>query len=96
MTEEKRKAFEQAEKKHKEMENAAMRIVDFISEDEGMKKMTPGHIKDILDKASDIISKVAECITLEQLCIIFEQIFKDSSQEQPACQESMHRKGGKR
>lgn len=96
MAEGKSKEFEQAEKAHKEMENAAMRIVWFILEDEKMRKTTPGHIKDILDKASDIISKVAECITLEQLCIIIEQIFKDSSQEQPACQESMHRKGGKR
>lgn len=96
MTEEKRKAFEQEGKAHKEMENAALRIVWFILEDEKMRKTTPGHIKDILDKASDIISKVAECITLEQLCVIFEQIFKDSSQEQPASQESIHRKGGNR
>ncbi len=79
MTEEKRKAFEQEGKTHKEMENAALRIVWFILEDEKMRKTTPGHIKDILDKASGIISKVAECITLEQLRIIFEQIFKDSS-----------------
>lgn len=88
MTEEKMKAFKQAEKTHKEMENAAMRIIGFILEDEKMRKITPGHIKDILDMASGIISKVAGCITLEQLCVIFEQLDKDSSQEQPACQES--------
>lgn len=95
MTEEKRKALEQAEKIHKEMEDAAMKIFGFISEDEKMRKMTPGHIKDILDMTSSIISKVAGCITFEQIRTIFEQITKDSSQEQPACQESMHRKGGK-
>lgn len=88
MTEEKRKAFERAEEMHKEMENAAMRIIGFISEDEKMMKMTPGHIKNILNMASGIISKMAGCITFEQIRTIFEQIANDSSQEQPACQES--------
>ena len=68
-------------KENKENRDIAMRLIEFVSNDEAMKAMTPGRIKNIFDTAHGIIAAAASGVTLEQICCILVQEAKNSPQD---------------